>query len=101
MIVGENDFDYRIENLTNIFLDHRPEGAKWILAMEPNVGHSLVTDYSFLNTFFFTVNDLRVPDNINVFESITLQTLPDSIGWLGNHETYTIGSWNCYNGNIK
>ena len=100
MIVGENDFDYRIENLTNIFLDHRPEGAKWILAMEPNVGHSLVTDYSFLNTFFFTVNDLRVPDNINVFEPITLQTLSDSIGWLGNQETYTIGSWNCYNGNI-
>jgi len=100
MIVGENDFDYRIENLTNIFLDHRPDGAKWILAMEPSAGHTLVTDYSFLNTFFFTVNDLRVPDNINVFEPITLQTLPDSIGWLGNQETYTIGSWNCYNGNI-
>ena len=100
MIVGEDDLDYRIENLTNIFLNHRPEGAKWILAMEPGVGHTLVTDYSFLNTFFNTVADLRVPDNINVFEPITLQTLPDSIGWLGNQETYTIGSWNCYNGNI-
>ena len=100
MIVGENDFDYRIENLTNIFLDHRPDGAKWMLAMEPDIGHTLVTDYSFLNTFFNTVADLRIPDNINLFEPITLQTLPDSIGWLGNQATYKIGSWNCYNGNI-
>ena len=100
MIVAENDLDYRIENLTNIFLDHRSDGAKWILAMEPGVGHTLVTDYSFLNTFFNTVVNLRIPDNVNVFEPITLNTLSDSIGWLGNQETYTIGSWECYNGNI-
>jgi len=98
MIVAENDLDYRIENLTNIFLDHRPDGAKWILAMEPGVGHSLVTDYSFLHTFFNKVVDLRIPDNVNVFDPITLNTLSDSLGWLGNQETYTIGSWECYNG---
>ncbi len=100
MIVAENDLDYRIENLTNIFLNHRSDGAKWILAMEPEVAHTPVTDYSFLNTFFNTAVNLRIPDNINVFEPITLNTLSDSIGWLGNQETYTIGSWECYNGNI-
>ena len=100
MIVGENDLDYRIENLTNIFLNHRPAGAKWILAMEPGVGHTLVTDYSFLNSFFNTVVNLRIPDNTNLYEPIVLNSLSDSIGWLGNQDTYTIGSWECYNSNI-
>jgi len=100
MIVGENDLDYRIENLTNIFLNHRPEGAKWILAMEPGVGHSLVTDYSFLHSFFNTVVNIRIPDNTSLFEPIILNSLSDSIGWLGNQDTYTIGSWECYNSDI-
>ena len=99
MIVGENDLDYRIENLTNIFLNHRPEGAKWILAEEPGAGHSLVTDFSFLNSFFNTVVNLRIPNNTNLFEPIILNSLSDSIGWLGNQDTYTIGSWECYNSN--
>ena len=99
MIVGENDLDYRIENLTNIFLNHRPEGAKWILAKEPGAGHSLVTDFSFLNSFFNTVVNLRIPNNTNLFEPIILNSLSDSIGWLGNQDTYTIGSWECYNSN--
>mgnify|MGYP001158582566 CR=1 FL=1 len=38
MIVGENDLAYRIENLTGIFLDHRPLGAKWILALIMIIG---------------------------------------------------------------
>ena len=99
MIVGENDLDYRIENLTNIFLNHRPEGAKWILAKEPGAGHSLVTDFSFLNSFFNTVVNLRIPHSTNLFEPIILNSLSDSIGWLGNQDTYTIGSWECYNSN--
>ena len=99
MIVGENDLDYRIENLTNIFLNHRPEGAKWILAKEPEAGHSLVTDFSFLNSFFNTVVNLRIPHSTNLFEPIILNSLSDSIGWLGNQDTYTIGSWECYNSN--
>ena len=38
MFIGENDLDYRIENLTGIFETHRPVGARWILAMEQNAG---------------------------------------------------------------
>ena len=98
MIVGEEDLDYRIENLTEIFLDHRPLGAKWTLAMEPGEGHTQVTDHAFLNTFFNTVTDLRLNNGVNVFEPITLNTIPDSIGWLGDQGTYRIGSWHCYDG---
>ena len=98
MFIGENDLDYRIENLTNIFLNHRPLGAKWALAMEPNTGHSQITDFNFLNSYFNQVVDLRIPDNVNVFEPITLNTLTDTLGWLGNQNSWIIGSWECYDG---
>tara|TARA_B100001250_G_scaffold401493_1_gene413430 strand:- start:438 stop:2357 length:1920 start_codon:yes stop_codon:yes gene_type:complete len=98
MFVGENDLDYRIENLTNIFLNHRPLGAKWILAMEQGTAHSQITNLNFLNSYFNTITDLRIPYNVNVFEPITLNTLPDTIGWLGDQNSWTIGSWECYNG---
>ncbi len=97
MIVGENDMAYRIENLTGIFLDHRPAGAKWILAMEPNAGHTLVND-QLLDNYFYSVINHRLPDDANVFEPINLNSLNDSIGWLGDQRTYTIGSWDCYEG---
>jgi len=98
MFIGENDLDYRIENLTNLFFDHRPLGAKWILAMEQGAGHSQVNDVNFLNSYFNIITDLRIPHNVNVFEPITLNTLPESIGWLGNQNSWIIGSWECYDG---
>ena len=98
MFIGEDDLDYRIENLTNIFLNHRPLGAKWALAMEPNTGHSQIIDFNFLDSYFNKVVDLRIPHNVNVFEPITLNILPNTIGWLGNQNSWIIGSWECYDG---
>ncbi|MDP6090240.1 MAG: hypothetical protein QF563_08535, partial [Candidatus Marinimicrobia bacterium] len=98
MFVAENDLPYRIENLTGIFLDHRPIGAKWALAMEQNAGHTQITDQNFLNSFFNTVTDLRLPQPLDVFQPVTLITLSDTIGWLGNQDTWIIGDWDCYDG---
>ena len=100
MVIAENDAQYRIDNLTGIFHDHRPQGAKWILAMEPDVAHTLVVDYPFLDSFFNTVTDLRLPSELDVFEPIALNVIPDSIGWLGNQSTYRIGSWDCFDGDL-
>ena len=101
MLIGENDLPYRIENLTEIFLNHRPLGAKWALAVEQEAGHSLVTDYSFLHSFFNEVVELRLPNNMNIFEPVILSPLPDTISWLGNQDNWTIGSWECYNGDYN
>ncbi len=98
MFIAENDPPYRIENLTGIFLDHRPLGAKWILAMEQGVGHTQVIDYPFLDSFFNTVANLRLPDSMDVFQPISLNTLQDTIGWLGIQDAWVIGSWDCYDG---
>jgi len=100
MFVAENDLPYRIDNLTGIFLDHRPLGAKWILAMEQGVGHTQVIDYPFLNSFFNTVANLRLPDSMDVFQPVTLNPLPDSMGWLGDQTSWTIGAWDCYDGAV-
>ena len=100
MFVAENDLPYRIENLTGIFLSHRPLGAKWILAMEQGAGHTQVTDYLFLDSFFNNVANLRLPDSMNVFQPVTLNTLSDSMGWLGDQSTWTIGAWDCYDGMV-
>ena len=98
MIVGENDLEYRIDNLTGIFFEHRPLGAKWTLAMEPEAAHTQVSDHLFLNSFFNDVIQARLPLDVNVFDTIQLNTLSDTIGWLGNQNTYRIGSWECYDG---
>lgn len=100
MFVGENDLPYRIENLTGILLEHRPLGAKWILAMEQGAGHSQITDTPFLDSFFNTVTNLRLPDSMDVFSTISLNPIQDSIGWFGNQNSWTIGSFDCYNGVI-
>ena len=100
MFVAENDLPYRIDNLTGIFLDHRTLGAKWILAMEQGVGHTQVIDYPFLDSFFNTVANLRLPDSMDVFQPVTLNPLPDSMGWLGDQTSWTIGAWDCYDGAV-
>ena len=66
--------------------------------MEQGTGHSQVNDANFLNSYFNTITELRIPYNVNVFEPITLNTLSDSVGWLGNQNSWMIGSWECYNG---
>ena len=100
MFVAENDLPYRIENLTGIFLSHRPLGAKWILAMEQGAGHTQVTDYPFLDSFFNNVANLRLPDSMDVFQPVILNPLPDSMGWLGDQTTRIIGAWDCYDGMV-
>jgi hypothetical protein len=38
---------------------------------------------------------------MNVFQPVTLNTLSDSMGWLGDQSTWTIGAWDCYDGMVN
>ena len=97
MFVGENDLDYRIENLTGIFLNHRPFGALWTLAMEQGAGHTQITDRILLDGYFYDVISLRVPNEISTDEPVVLLPVSESIGWFGNRSSFEIGSFECYN----
>ena len=100
MFIGENDSDYRIENLTSIFLAHRPLGAIWTLAMEPNAGHSQITDRNLLDNFLFDMLEKRMPDTFDINEPLTLLPIEENSGWLGNRTDYLIYPYNCYDEGI-
>ncbi len=100
MFVGEYDSDYRIDNLTNIFLKHRSDGALWTLAMEPNAGHSRVNDRALINSFLFDIIEKRLPNSFNINEPIVLSELIEYNGFLGNRANYEIFNHNCYEFNL-
>ena len=100
MFIGENDSDYRIDNLTNIFLNHRPFGAIWALAMEPNAGHNRVTDRNLLDNFLFDMIDKRLPNSFDTEQPISLLEISEDSGWLGNRTNYIISPYECYDQEI-
>tara|TARA_Y100001960_G_scaffold329125_1_gene419609 strand:- start:173 stop:1288 length:1116 start_codon:yes stop_codon:yes gene_type:complete len=97
MFIGEYDSDYRIQNLTDIFLKHRASGALWTLAMEPNSGHNRISDRELLNSFLFDMIDKRLPETFNINEPVLLNSLIENNGYLGNRTTFEIFNHNCYN----
>ena len=96
MFIGEYDSDYRIENLTDIFLKHRASGALWALAMQPNSGHNRVNDRDLINAFLYDMIDKRLPDSFNIDEPVILNNLVEYDGLLGNRTTYEIFNHDCY-----
>lgn len=100
MFIGEEDLDYRITNLTDIFLDHRPLGAQWSLAVEQGSGHSQIQDWDLLNVFFTNTIQQRLPDSTTSNQSAELLPINDQVGWYGDQSTWQIGSYDCYNGVI-
>jgi len=96
LFIGEFDLPYRIENLTSIFEFHRPLGARWILAVQPGAGHEYVDERDLLDEYFHTIITLRLPEVIPADEPPELFTIPEPESWLGNRNSYLIGSWDCY-----
>ena len=98
--IGENDLQYRIDNLTSIFLNHRPLGAKWILAIEKNAAHEQIIDEQFLNTYFNEMVNIRLNSNSDFYQPIILNELTDSTSWLGDYDSLDIDLWFCYLSNL-
>ena len=96
LFIGEYDLPYRIENLTGIFEQHRPLGARWILAMQPGAGHGRITDRVLLDDYFVTMADRRLPVEIPPDQPVELRILPADECWLGNRATSAIGAYACY-----
>ncbi len=94
--IGEHDAQYRIDNLTGIFEAHRPLGARWILAMQPNAAHEPVTDRGLLDPYFDAAITRRLPDVIPPDRVPDLIDIPEQSGWLGDRRRQFIGAWDCY-----
>ena len=96
LFVGENDAPYRIDNLTGIFETHRPLGARWILALQPNAAHEPITDRNLLDDYFRTVTRARLPAVIPPGLIPDLGVIPEPESWLGHRPSQRIGRWECY-----
>ena len=99
LFIGENDLDYRIENLTNIFLNHRQDGALWALAMERGTGHSQVQDRNLIDKFFFDIVNKRIPNNYDINDEVPLIHVNENDGWLGNRDDYLVYNYECLDDN--
>ena len=98
MFIGEDDLDYRITNLTGVFLNHRPIGAQWSLAVEQGSGHSQVQDWDLLNAFFYHTVQLRLPDSTESNHPVELLPIDNQDAWYGDQSSWVIGSYECYDG---
>lgn len=96
MFIGENDLDYRITNLTGIFLDHRPLGAPWTLAMEPDAAHNRITNRRLLDNYFLDIISRRLPNDFPIDESYPLNDVILNSGWLGDRQDQFISQYECY-----
>jgi len=96
LFIGANDLQYRIDNLTGIFAEHRPLGARWILAMQPDAGHEAINDRNLLDDYFTTVVQARLPEPMPDGTLPDLQVMPEMDSWLGDRERQLIGQWLCY-----
>jgi len=96
LFIGANDLQYRIDNLTGIFAEHRPLGARWILAMQPDAGHEAINDRNLLDDYFTTVTQARLPESIPDGAIPDLRVMPEQDSWLGDRERQLIGRWLCY-----
>ena len=94
--VGENDLQYRIDNLSYIFFNHRQFGAKWSLLEEKNVAHDQINDNEFLNTYFNEVVEKRLSPDNDFYQFVSLNNLIDSVSWLGHNNLLNIDSWDCF-----
>jgi hypothetical protein len=95
LFIGENDLDYRIENLTNIFLNHRQDGALWALAMERGTGHSQVQDRILIDRFFFDIISARIPNSYDINHAVPLIQIEENDGWVGNRDNYLVYNYEC------
>lgn len=96
MFIGEDDLDYRVENLTGIFLIHRPLGAPWSLAMEPDAAHNRITNRHLLDNYFLDIISRRLPDEFPTDEVYQLNEVDLTTGWLGDRREHIISQYGCY-----
>jgi len=82
--LGTQDKDYRVEGITNIYLEGAENEALWCLFREPG-GHGVGASLRYAMKYYRTIIPMRLPEG----ES-RLQSLDRAEGWLGHLETYEI-----------
>jgi len=98
MFYGENDLEQRRKRITEIVELKREIGGLWSMAEEPNVDHfgGLKETDDLIQAFFSIALEKRVQENSN-----ELLNLDEGMGWLGNHISHEVASFEKYPGSKK
>jgi dienelactone hydrolase len=96
LFIGETDTFNRAEEITQLFVENRSQGALWALAIEPGAGHTSVSDYTLLSNWMDTVLQARLPETVSPGASVTLKAIDEASGWLGNRGSSSIAEYACY-----
>lgn len=83
-ILGQNDSEVRVKNITDRYEKGRKSGALWALVPEPNEGHGLGRSRDLGMVFIEETLATRI-DSLG-----KLQPADPAQGWLGNLETKTV-----------
>lgn len=97
-VIGDLDTEERRVNITAEFEANRQAGALWALITEPNAAHTEIertaAGRDLTIDWMEVVLERRLPPAGGPL--VPLLTIDEASGWLGNRETFEIGSYACY-----
>ncbi|EIQ01862.1 dienelactone hydrolase-like enzyme [Opitutaceae bacterium TAV1] len=86
-VVGERDEPFRAQAITDLFEEHRKNGALWCVAWEKNSGHEEGRSRESVLPFFREAVALRLPATGRTVQPLTVSK---TAGWLGIRASYAI-----------
>jgi hypothetical protein len=97
-VIGDLDNEEWGDGITAAFETNRQAGALWALITEPNAAHTEIertaAGLDLTIDWMEVILERRLPPAGGPL--LPLQMIDEASGWLGNRETYEIGSYACY-----
>ncbi len=90
-LIGEQDEQYRRENITGVFEAGRADGAPWAISIDP-FQHGPILDFDLLFDWIDTVLAARLPPT----PGAPLQAITVTEGWLGDRSSGAISPYACF-----
>jgi pimeloyl-ACP methyl ester carboxylesterase len=100
LIHGELDHPEILEVLKTTFERNRSLGAPWAFVIEPGAYHATVANHDLLFNWLADVASRRLPPVITPGTSVTLRSIDERSGWLGDSNGFAISAWSCYTGKL-
>ncbi len=93
LVAGDQDLQYRIDAINDLFYDNRPRGALWSHILAQNTGHVRVTEtHNMFLILSQAAYELRYPaDQRPVNGPVQLRDVIAADGWLSDSTTWDKG----------
>jgi len=96
LFIGGDDTDSRFDNISQLFEEHRSQGALWALAIEQGVDHFPVVDQTLLFNWADFILEARLPEAVAPGEPVVLKVIDEASGWLGHQQSFSTSDYGSY-----